>query len=237
MTHSPDLDPKTTATEFAGALARLASTYPTDGEDTEPVTLLLDAARQQDGAPQPRRLHQLAVQMQPGQIRWLTQLVERELATTRNAHSDGNGHCGHCYGSGTVDPTGERTHLLGWFSGEEMIGDPSSSGWELGEAEDWHQAHETGTERIRLGGMQDSDPVLLEEQVAVALGPDTEIVQFRRITYAIEDVEIWWDRAEWEEAENGRATVDWKFPMFEIRTRPATPAPTLGAVASAPTPA
>ncbi|MFF1700036.1 hypothetical protein ACFVXC_41450 [Streptomyces sp. NPDC058257] len=76
---------------FAAALQELAETYPTDPEGTATVAVTVTD-------PATGEQHQALVQ--PGQLGWLTTLVMGEMATCRNAHSDGNGQCGHCAGTG-----------------------------------------------------------------------------------------------------------------------------------------
>lgn len=211
MKHTPDLDPREEAEKLGKALARLAGEYPTDPDDADLVALTLDASASVPSVPgQVQWPTILTVQLQPGQIQWLTQLVERELATARNCHADGDGKCGHCHGTGTAHPSAPVTHLLGWFPGELLSDSPSEDGWELHEADGWH---ESVAGRTRLGGTQDDDPIQLEQQVADALGSATEIVEFRRTTYVIEGVN--------DPDGPYYRPGPWTFPMFEIRTRPA----------------
>ncbi|MFH8343127.1 hypothetical protein [Streptomyces sp. AM6-12] len=76
---------------FAAALQELAETYPVDPEDTATVAVTVTD-------PATGEQHQALVQ--PGHLGWLTSTVMAELATCRNAHSDGTGQCGHCAGTG-----------------------------------------------------------------------------------------------------------------------------------------
>ncbi|AEY94355.1 hypothetical protein SHJG_p240 (plasmid) [Streptomyces hygroscopicus subsp. jinggangensis 5008] len=82
--------------QLARSLARLAAEYPTDPASAESLPLHFGAEEDPD-APAP-------VPLQAGQLAWLAELVERELATTRNAHSDGDGTCAHCEGTGAARP-------------------------------------------------------------------------------------------------------------------------------------
>ncbi|MFI5987092.1 hypothetical protein ACIBEA_40285 [Streptomyces sp. NPDC051555] len=133
--------------QLAKALAQLADEYPTDSESAEPVTLSLDTdhalpARQQTG--RPHWLEQLAVQLQPGQVQWLAQLVERELATVRNAHSDGSGKCAHCESTGSARPAGPVTHIVAWFPGDLLCDDPTMNGWEVMSVDAWERGSSNG---------------------------------------------------------------------------------------------
>ncbi|MFE5730241.1 hypothetical protein ACFQ7A_04915 [Streptomyces sp. NPDC056528] len=121
------------------ALAELASEYPIDSPDAETALLSLTAA---DGEESPRPGHlqfreETAVRLQPGHLQWLTQLVERELANNRNAHSDGTGRCGHCEGTGKAYPTGPITHVVAWSPGELLAEDPDMDAWEIFGIEAW----------------------------------------------------------------------------------------------------
>ncbi|MFH8257901.1 hypothetical protein [Streptomyces roseolus] len=80
------------AVRLTEAITLLATEYPTDAYDTITLPLQIGAASGAAGIPAP-------VPLQPGQLEWLADLVERELNTVRHAHSDGDGHCGHCGGA------------------------------------------------------------------------------------------------------------------------------------------
>ncbi|WP_332010545.1 hypothetical protein [Streptomyces anulatus] len=125
------------------ALAELAGTYPTDADDAETATLSLTADDEDQAPGHLQWLQTSAIRLQPGQLQWLTQLVERELATARNAHADGNGRCGHCEGTGRARPTGPVTHVVAWSPGELISDDPEMDGWEVLTVESW-EAGRTG---------------------------------------------------------------------------------------------
>ncbi|MFD3907829.1 hypothetical protein ACFXOL_11030 [Streptomyces californicus] len=91
------------AAAFAQALAELADGYPTDPEGTARLTLTVT---------DPVTGEQHPVLVEPGQLDWVTALVRGELETCRNAHSDGNGHCGHCRGTGLAGGHGGAAELL-----------------------------------------------------------------------------------------------------------------------------
>lgn len=75
------------AEALAIAIEELASAYPTDNDlDLTPITIRITDTGQ------PVR----EVPIQPGQARWLTGLIMDELATAREAHTDGSGACMHC---------------------------------------------------------------------------------------------------------------------------------------------
>jgi hypothetical protein len=50
----------------------------------------------------PDRSHRYIIRLQPGQVTWLRDLVNNEMISCRNAHSDGSNECGHCSGAGLV---------------------------------------------------------------------------------------------------------------------------------------
>ncbi|MEU5547171.1 hypothetical protein AB0G85_33145 [Streptomyces sioyaensis] len=83
------------ADAFAQALAELADGYPTDPEGTALVTVTDPATGEQ---------HQVPIE--PGQLDWVTTLVQGQLDDFRNAHADGSGACGHCRGTGLAGGTG-----------------------------------------------------------------------------------------------------------------------------------
>lgn len=123
------------------ALAELAGDYPTDADGTETATLSLTADDEDQAPGHLQWLQTSAIRLQAGQLQWLTQLVERELATARNAHADGNGRCGHCEGTGQARPTGPVTHVVAWSPGELLSDDPAMDGWEVLTAESWEAGH------------------------------------------------------------------------------------------------
>lgn len=87
------------AAMLAAALQELFEIYPTDEDEAPTVALTLT---------EPEHGEEYVVKLQPGQVNWLTSLVLDEAKTCRNAHSDGNGQCGHCGGSGeALDPMAE----------------------------------------------------------------------------------------------------------------------------------
>lgn len=77
---------------LAGLLNQLAEEYPTDPDGTAPVTVAL----------QPPHGPAATARLTPGHLDWLADMVERELASSRAAHIDGTGQCGHCRGTGRV---------------------------------------------------------------------------------------------------------------------------------------
>lgn len=79
---------------LATAMQALFNTYPTDAYDAERLTLALESGDERH-----------VVRVQPGQVAWLTHLVQDESASCRNAHADGNGQCAHCAGRGVVGAT------------------------------------------------------------------------------------------------------------------------------------
>ena len=122
FTPQPEL---TTELEKLGkALADLAGAYPTDPDNAETATLALTADDEDQAPGRLQRLFMSAIRLQPGQLQWLAQVVERELATARNSHVDGNGRCGHCEGTGQARPTGPVTHIVAWSPGELISDDP-----------------------------------------------------------------------------------------------------------------
>ncbi|MEY9961507.1 Ran-binding zinc finger domain-containing protein [Streptacidiphilus sp. MAP5-52] len=93
------------ATAVATALQELFATYPTDPEGTA-TAVVLTVTDPATGA-------QHTIELQPGQASWLTGLTMDEVATCRNAHSDGNGECGHCGGSGKAGHLDDPDPYLG----------------------------------------------------------------------------------------------------------------------------
>ncbi|GAA3372269.1 hypothetical protein GCM10017744_103120 [Streptomyces antimycoticus] len=67
------------------ALQQLVDAYPTDEDNAPRATLALESGDERHAVP-----------LQPGQVEWLTTLIQNEAATCRNAHVGGNGECGHC---------------------------------------------------------------------------------------------------------------------------------------------
>jgi hypothetical protein len=82
---------------LAGALQQLVTEYPTDA-DTAPLSRL--------SLTDPAGNATANIPLQPGHLPWLTRLISDEMASCRNAHSDGTGHCGHCRGTGRAGGTG-----------------------------------------------------------------------------------------------------------------------------------
>jgi hypothetical protein len=80
------------AEAVATALQVMFETYPTDAEGTTAAVVLT--------VTDPATGTQHTIELQPGQAEWLTTLTMDELATCRNAHSDGNSQCAHCRGTG-----------------------------------------------------------------------------------------------------------------------------------------
>ncbi|MEV1040549.1 hypothetical protein AB0J01_28445 [Streptomyces sp. NPDC050204] len=93
-------------TPLAAALRNLFDTYPTDADDAERLTLTLESGDERQ-----------VVNPQPGQAAWLTNLVEAEAASCRNAHSDGNGQCAHCTGRGVVGATKPEVWIVWQLDG------------------------------------------------------------------------------------------------------------------------
>ncbi|WP_240152295.1 hypothetical protein [Streptomyces mobaraensis] len=125
------------AEQLAQALARLAAEYPTDPEGADAAPLQLGDEERGFDFPDP-------VALTAGQLTWLAQLVEHELATARNAHSDGNGTCAHCEGTGAARPTGPVTHIVAWFPGDLLSDGPEVSNWEVFTAERWEDGRGIG---------------------------------------------------------------------------------------------
>jgi hypothetical protein len=87
---------------LAGALQQLVTEYPTD-PDTAP--------RSRVSLTDPAGNAAADVTLQPGHLPWLTRLISDELASCRNAHSDGTGRCGHCRGTGLAGGHGTAAPL------------------------------------------------------------------------------------------------------------------------------
>lgn len=91
------------ASRLADVLQALMSEYPTDDAEFSPdaVAAVLTVMPLQGDD----RGSAVEVPLQAGQVEWLTNLVSRESAHCRNAHSDQSGQCGHCAGTGSARPT------------------------------------------------------------------------------------------------------------------------------------
>ncbi|MEU7156038.1 hypothetical protein AB0A98_06275 [Streptomyces chrestomyceticus] len=92
----------TAAADFALALGEMADGYPTGPEGTAPVIVTVTG-------PATGEQHQVSIE--PGQLDWVAALVRDELDTVRAAHSDGNGYCGHCRGTGLAGGPGSAALL------------------------------------------------------------------------------------------------------------------------------
>jgi hypothetical protein len=77
------------AKALATALRTLGEEYPTDEQDA-PTTRIT--------------IGEHALDLQPGQVRWLLKLTMDELATCRNAHLGESDICAHCGGTGAARP-------------------------------------------------------------------------------------------------------------------------------------
>lgn len=204
------------------ALAELAGAYPTEPDDAETATLSL-AADDEDQAPgHLQRLITSAIRLQPGQLQWLTQVVERELATARNSHSDGNGRCGHCEGTGQARPAGPVTHIVAWSPGELISDDPDpavnawevlpADGWEAGHIGDWLLGPDAVT-RDRRASAERLQPLVVE-----MLGT-TSPIRLVPGEFTIEGLG--------EKGTPGFQPGPWTYPLFEVvALTPAAPGPT-----------
>ncbi|MFI8992183.1 hypothetical protein ACIG63_45860 [Streptomyces antimycoticus] len=85
------MSPTPDSASLVVALQQLVDAYPTDEDDAPLTTLALEFSGERH-----------VVRLQPGQVEWLTTLIQNEGATCRNAHADGNGQCAHCDGRGLV---------------------------------------------------------------------------------------------------------------------------------------
>ncbi|MEU5610509.1 hypothetical protein AB0H03_17540 [Streptomyces sparsogenes] len=195
--------------QLAKALARLAEEYPTDPDIEEQLALRFgDGDAPGYGFPEP-------VTLRPGQLAWLAQLVERELDTARNAHSDGDGSCAHCEGTGAARPTGSVTHVVAWFPGDLLSNNPEMSRWEVYTADGW----ETRSAGDWLTGDEDAEE-------AVATDPDATAEQLQPVvakmlapagpirltpgTFTIDSVG--------EPGSPSFQTGPWTYPMFKVTT-------------------
>ncbi|WP_274036692.1 hypothetical protein [Streptomyces sp. MMBL 11-1] len=189
------------ADELAEMLARFAEEYPTDGDDAETFTLQLDGGRH--GAPPP------AVTLQAGQLAWLTQLVERELATARNAHCDGNGQCAHCEATGSARPTGPVTHVAAWFPGDLLTDDPDQCGWELLTIRSWEAG---GSAQTLVYPGDTPDPDATAEQLLPLVAERFEFhgpIRLTRSTYTIEGIGRNEPGYQWTPG-------PWTYPVYEV---------------------
>ncbi|MFD8621669.1 hypothetical protein [Streptomyces sp. NPDC059513] len=211
--------PLTPAEKLAEILARFAEEYPTDADDAQLVNLQL--TNDTYGSPP-------AVALQPGQLTWLTQLVERELATTRNVHCDGNGECAHCEATGSARPTGPVTHVAAWFPGDLLTDDSDDlRGWELMTIESWEAGHSAPT--VNPGDTPDPDATA--EQLLPLLTERFEFhgpIRLTRSTYTIEGIGRNEPGYQWTPG-------PWTFPVYEVtalvprHTRTQTPVDQTGA--------
>lgn len=194
--------------QLAKAIARLAEEYPTDPDLDERIPLQFgDGQAPGYGFPEP-------VALQPGQLAWLAELVERELDTARNAHSDGDGSCAHCEGTGSVRPTGPVTHVVSWFPGDLLSNDPEVSRWEVTTSDGWEAGH-TGNWLTGDEGAEEAvarDPEATAEQLRPLLtqmlappGP----IRLTPGTFTIDSV-----------GEPGPhfKRGPWTYPMFKVTT-------------------
>ncbi|GLX06755.1 hypothetical protein [Microbispora sp. NBRC 16548] len=76
------------AQPLAATLAEFVETYPTEDHlpgEVYPLTLTNPISGQA-----------WTILLQPGQVTWLETLIRKEMVTSREAHPDGTGECGHC---------------------------------------------------------------------------------------------------------------------------------------------
>ncbi|MFJ2561348.1 MULTISPECIES: hypothetical protein [unclassified Streptomyces] len=90
------------ASRLADVLQQLMTEYPTDDAEHSPA--LVAAVLTVTPLHGDDRGTAIEVPLQAGQVEWLTNLVSKESAHCRNAHSDQSGQCGHCAGTGSARP-------------------------------------------------------------------------------------------------------------------------------------